>query len=244
MNRRLIFLSLIAFLVILIMALGSHFSTVTAQTGEKISPGQNNRSFMELLIMGGPVMIFIAGASILALAIFFERLFYLNKVRSDNNKLVGRVVDEIKTNDLAEASQLCDRSSDCLGAKVFKAALDKSKTTLSELKISTEETANREIPKLESKIQALGTIASIAPLLGLLGTVLGMIESLETFSRGAQDITILLSGIWTALITTAAGLIVAIPSLTAYNYLVHRVQHQITSVKNAVNEVLDILATK
>ncbi|MDH5682007.1 MAG: hypothetical protein OEZ36_10495, partial [Spirochaetota bacterium] len=65
MNRRLIFLSLIAFLVILIMALGSHFSTVTAQTGEKISPGQNNRSFMELLIMGGPVMIFIAGASIL-----------------------------------------------------------------------------------------------------------------------------------------------------------------------------------
>jgi len=223
------------------MALGSHYSEVTAQAtvGEKIKSGSNNRSFMELLIMGGPVMIFIAGASILALAIFFERLFYLNKVRNDNKQLITRLADKIKDNDMIEANQICDRSAHTLSAKVFKVIISRINSNLSELKIATEEVANREIPKLENKIQTLGTIASIAPLLGLLGTVLGMIESLETFSRGAQDIKTLLSGIWTALITTAAGLIVAIPSLTAYNYLVARVDDLISSIKNSVNEILD-----
>ncbi len=201
-------------------------------------------------------MYLIGICSIVSLAIFFERFFYLKKTETEDSKFLGNVSNKVEGNNIPDAIHLCDRSKGVLSADILKPALVKAGSSRSELKEYVEEAVSRELPKLESKIPVLGTIASIAPLLGLLGTVLGMIDTIHAYEQelstlnsslntaGLQTSSSLLNGIWSALITTAAGLIVAIPSLSAYNYLVTKVNNLIESTKAKANDIIELMTIK
>ncbi len=194
------------------------------------------------------LIILLVICSIVALAIFLERFFYLKKTEKDNASFFKQLFEMMNNNQTPEALHYCEDSKNVICANIVKDVLKRPDRKRPQLKESIEEAANRETPKLETKIPALGTIASIAPLLGLLGTVLGMIDSLKTLQTsldlgGAQNTSGLLNGIWTALRTTAAGLIVAIPALTGYNYLVNKVGNLIVFIRNRSNEVIELISS-
>ncbi len=198
------------------------------------------------LIKGGYLMIPIGLSSIIALAVFLERYLFLKKVENSNSFLLSEINPLVSKNDFEKIDHICDQSQDLLSSRIIKSLIINSKLNKTEAKSILNEEIDREFHKIESKIPILGTIASVAPLLGLLGTVLGMIDALQSMETNLQlsnlkGGTDFLHGIWTALITTAAGLFVAIPSLTAYNYLVNKANYFMSNITNQLNTIADLI---
>lgn len=203
---------------------------------------------LEWIIRGGPVMIPILLCSVLALAITLERFIYLRKIKLDTNKFMSEVSDSLKRNRAMDAINICEQSPGPL-PNVLKAGILKYDRTRPEIKEALEDAALREIPRLEKNINALAAIASVSTLLGLLGTVIGMIEVFQRIQEKAAasspvTLAYLSAGIWQALIVTAAGLIVAIPALTAYNYLVSRVNDFTLQMEISATDLVNILSEK
>lgn len=203
---------------------------------------------LEWIIRGGPVMIPILLCSVLALAITLERFIYLRKVKLDTDKFMGEVSDSLKRNRAMDAISICEQTPGPL-PNVLKAGILKYDRTRSEIKEALEDAALREIPRLEKNINVLATIAHVSTLLGLLGTVIGMIEVFQKIQEKAAALSpvtlaYLSAGIWQALIATAAGLIVAIPALTAYNYLVSRVNDFMLQMEISATDLVNILSEK
>lgn len=146
-------------------------------------------------------------SSIMALTIIVDRFIYFTKIKSLDDSLSQKIVSLIKENEIKTAIALCETSKSPL-SNIIIAGLNNSKAS----KEYMQSQANKELPKLERFIAALSTISTVAPLLGLLGTILGMIQSFAVISTvGSGRSTALASGIANALLTTAAGLIIAIP---------------------------------
>ncbi len=203
---------------------------------------------LEWIIRGGPVMIPILLCSVLALAITLERFIYLRKVKLDTNKFMSEVSDSLKRNRAMDAISICEQTPGPL-PNVLKAGILKYDRTRSEIKEALEDAALREIPRLEKNINVLATIAHVSTLLGLLGTVIGMIEVFQKIQEKAAALSpvtlaYLSAGIWQALIATAAGLIVAIPALTAYNYLVSKVNDFMLQMEISATDLVNILSEK
>jgi biopolymer transport protein ExbB len=174
--------------------------------------------FVDVFLKGGPVMIPIVLCSIVAVAVFLER-FRFHQRNSNNPELFMKAVKAaLSRRDYADAMKVCRKEHTPI-AHVIAAGLDhldQPRETL--LEIMRQE-ALRQMKRVESKISILATISSISPLLGLTGTVTGMISSFHIISTvGVGDPTALAGGISEALYTTAAGLFVGIPSLVAYNW--------------------------
>ncbi len=202
-------------------------------------------SAKQLILAGGPIMVPIILCSIFALAIIIEKLFYFSGISDDTHQLKSQVFDFIKNNKMKEAIAVCDNSKSPL-AKILKGGILKYGSSRDEIKETMEEMSSFEIPKLEKRLTALATIAHITPLLGLLGTVTGMTGSFHTIqvrSNTMNPVTPgdLAGGIWEALITTVAGLIVAIPTLVAYNFLVSRVDNFTLDMERGASELLNLL---
>jgi biopolymer transport protein ExbB len=173
----------------------------------------------EIIIAGGPVMWPIMLCSVAAAAIILERIWTLQRKRIIPQELTERVWK------LVETRTLNDRHIEALGrnsplGRVLAAGLANHDKGRDIMKEAIEDTGRHVVHELERFLNALGTIAAISPLLGLLGTVIGMIEAFDAItSQGVGDPRMLSGGIGEALITTAAGLIVAIPALLGYRYL-------------------------
>ncbi|HWN06488.1 MAG TPA: MotA/TolQ/ExbB proton channel family protein [Steroidobacteraceae bacterium] len=173
----------------------------------------------EIILAGGPVMWPIILCSVVAAAIVLERLWTLQRKRVIPRELTDRIWK------LVESQGLNDRHIEALGhnsplGRVLAAGLAHREHGREIMKEAIEDTGRHVVHELERFLGTLGTIAAVSPLLGLLGTVTGMIQAFEAISaEGVGDPQILAGGIGTALITTAAGLIVAIPALFAYRYL-------------------------
>jgi biopolymer transport protein ExbB len=173
----------------------------------------------EIIIAGGPVMWPIMLCSVAAAAIILERIWTLQRKRIIPQELTERVWK------LVETRTLNDRHVEALGrnsplGRVLAAGLANHDKGRDIMKEAIEDTGRHVVHELERFLNALGTIAAISPLLGLLGTVIGMIEAFDAItSQGVGDPRMLSGGIGEALITTAAGLIVAIPALLGYRYL-------------------------
>ena len=175
----------------------------------------------ELLYKGGPVMIFIGFFSVLALAMFFERLYILRRDRVLPQSLLGKLRELLKTGRKAEAVLLCEQDASPL-SQVLEAGLKAKPEHRTE---KMDEAGRRAVALLRKNLSVLGTTAAVSPLLGLLGTVTGMISVFQDVTQyGVGNPGDLAQGIWEALITTAAGLVVAIPAYLAYRYLVSRVE--------------------
>lgn len=202
-------------------------------------------SLFELFQRGGLVMWPILLSSVVALAIVVERLLTLSRVEIDAARLLEQMKPDLRAGRLLKAKQLCEMNPSPM-ARMFQAALARYGRPPAEIRERLEEAGSREIPHLERYIPLLGTIAHVAPLMGLLGTVTGLIRCFQTIQEKATSVNPvnpgdLAGGIWEALLTTVFGLIVAIPAYTLYNYLAHRANGLIHELEAHSSELLDFL---
>ncbi len=196
---------------------------------------------LEIFQKGGPLMYPILFCSVLALAIFLERLWTFYRFRRGAADLVREVGSLLGSQRLAEAVAVCQRGDTPLG-RVLLAALRAAGRPRTQIKEVTEEVGRREVAPLERYLGLLGTIASLSPLLGLLGTVLGMIQAFNVIAtQGVGTPATLGGGISQALITTAAGLAVAIPTILLHKYLSARLDRLTLEMEAWSLQVVDLL---
>src|SRR5688572_13281654 len=195
----------------------------------------------EIVKSGGPIMVPIILASIIAAAIFLERLWTLQQRRVLPAELTDKVWKWVEQRQIQDKHIVALQQNSPLG-KILAAGLSNRHRDRGIIKEAIEDTGRHVVHELERFISTLGTIASISPLLGLLGTVLGMIRTFNTLNAGGVgDPSALAGGIAEALITTAAGLTVAIPALLGYKFLRGRVANLVVDMeKEAIKLVQSI----
>ena len=199
----------------------------------------------KVFLAGGPVMWPILISSIWALAIAIEKLWYLRKIKINSTYFLRNILEKLKQQRIKEAIYDCDKAF-CPVGQILKAGILKHGRSRQDIKEAIEDASLYEIPILEKNLTVLATIAHIAPLLGLLGTVTGMVSCFNTIqlkSTASHPVSPgdLAGGIWEALLTTVAGLAVAIPAFITYNYLVGRVNSVILEMEKAATELVNFL---
>jgi len=195
---------------------------------------------IDLIVRGGIVMYPIILCSIIALAIFLERLWVLRRKRIIPSAFIQSVEDNLRNRKLSEALFLCQNDDSSI-AKIFLAGLKNTERGIWMVKEAIEERGGREGIILEKHVGILSTIANLSPLLGLLGTVSGMIKTFKVLSQGASNPSLLAGGIAEALITTAAGLVVAIPTLVCYRILKDKAESLIFEMEEDSIRLIEIM---
>jgi len=194
---------------------------------------------MDYILKAGPFLWPIVLCSVVGLALFLERARAILRFRSYPGELIERVAALARSGRLDEAERTCKADASPVGnvLGVLVRTLHRPKDEREQI---VTVSGNREIRRLERGLRGIAVIARIAPLLGLLGTVVGLVEAFLAVStmRGPPDPSVLASGIWQALLTTVAGLIVAIPAILSYEWLQSRVDELSFSMEEAVTEVL------
>lgn len=196
-----------------------------------------------LLAYGGPVIWLILLAAAVALAVFVERALHCHRSQINSAEFLNGVRNVLKRDNIVEALAICDATPGPVPRLVKTAILNRERGREA-VREALEDAGAWEVPRLEDKLNLLATIAQIAPLMGLLGTVLGFM----TVFRAVQDaglnahVELLARGIWQALICTAAGLAVSIPSYAGYNYLVGRVNTIVLDMEQISSEILNIVS--
>ena len=192
-----------------------------------------------LISKGGPIMVLIIFLSIIAGIIIIERLLFYRRIRMDEEKFIDRLKSAIQKGHYDEAIDICENNTTPL-SNLMKVGIEHRSYGKSEIKESILAAANLEVPHLERYLTSLGTIAHISPLLGLLGTVTGNIKAFGVLGKfgSVGDPSLLATGISEALLTTAAGIVVSIPAIAFYNYLVAKANHTITNLENRVNDMV------
>ncbi len=197
---------------------------------------------VDILEKGGIVMWLIMLLSIIAAVIIIERLLYFRKIRIDEEKMISRLKATLQKKHFDEALAICENNPSPV-TNLMKVGIEHRAYPRETIREAIMDAANLEVPEMERHLPALGTISHIAPLLGLLGTVTGNIRAFGVLGKfgAVGDPGLLAKGIAEALLTTAAGIIVAIPAVIFYNYLVSKVNHSIIRLENRVNELVLLL---
>ncbi|HJO93284.1 MAG TPA: MotA/TolQ/ExbB proton channel family protein [Victivallales bacterium] len=200
--------------------------------------------FVDIVKYGGPVMWLIVFSSFIALIIILERWFHLHRAQINVGELLNGLINVIKRGNLMEAITLCEETPGPV-SHVLRSVILRYAQNEKNLKQAATNASLDEIPRMERRMNIIATIAYIAPLLGLLGTVLGMIDAFQVIqAKGAFVNAVGLSeAVWQALLTTAAGLCVAIPCHIAYNYLVSRIQTIVLDIDKASSEIIYFFST-
>ncbi len=196
----------------------------------------------KVIMQGGILMIPIGLCSIVALAIIIERFYSLRRASIDTREFMDTMRQVLRQNRIQDAVEICDEV-DAPIARIMRAGILKYNRTKEDIREAIEDAGHLEIPRLERYLSAMATCANIAPLLGLLGTVAGMIKAFAQIQalEGQVSPSDLAEGIGNALVTTAAGLTVAIPTLVAYNYFVTRVENMILEMEISSSELIELL---
>lgn len=192
------------------------------------------------------ILIVIGICSLISVSIFIERLLQLRRAEIDTNAFILNLRKAIQDGNLIEAVRICENTGGTV-ANIVKAGLEKHNRGKEQIENAMEIMGLIEISHLEKNAKILSIIANIAPLIGLLGTVLGFIQAFsEMRASGLVDISATRIGeaMEFALVTTAAGLVVAIPSVLAYNYIVSRVEGFVLEIQTTSSEIIDLLTTK
>jgi biopolymer transport protein ExbB len=196
----------------------------------------------ELLTHGGAVLYLILFVSAVAVIVFIERFLHCHRAQINSTEFLNGVRTVLKRDNVVEALSICDATPGPV-ARLVKTAILNRDHGRERVREALEEAGLAEVPRLEEKLNLLATIAQLAPLLGLLGTVLGFIDTfslMKDLGLHAQ-VSDLSSGIWKALVCAAAGLAVAIPAHAGYNYLVSRVNSIVLDMERAATEIVNII---
>ncbi|PRQ05009.1 MotA/TolQ/ExbB proton channel family protein [Enhygromyxa salina] len=195
---------------------------------------------------GGPLMWAILAAAVIGLFVFFERLYSLQRARVVPRAFVDRIRAMVAKGRTSEAQLLCEENQSSI-ARMMVASLQAfaDGKSRAEIKEAVEEVGGREVAHLDKNVEIIGTVASVSPLLGLLGTVVGMIQVFQRFvdayAEGKATPDVFAEGIWTALITTAYGLMVAIPMLILYKFLQSRNDRLIVEMEEDALGIVGLL---
>ncbi len=178
----------------------------------------------DMATKGGWIMIVLALLSVLCVYIFVERLAVIRKASKVDPVFMDRIHDYVRNDELKSAVNYC-RITNTPAANMIEKGLERIDRPASEVQAALENAGNLEVAKLEKGLSVMATISSGAPMIGFLGTVLGMVRAFWEMANAGNniDITLLSSGIYEAMITTVGGLVVGIVAMFAYNYLVSRV---------------------
>lgn len=196
----------------------------------------------EIMDKGGILMWPILACSVVGLAIVIERFVSLRRATIDTREFMDTMRQVLRQNRMQDAVSVCEET-DAPVARILKAGILKHNRPKEDIREAIENAGHLEMPRLERYLSALATCASIAPLLGLLGTVQGMIKCFAQIQnkRGQVNPADLAEGISNALLTTAGGLTVAIPLLVLYNYFVSRVDNMVVEMEISSSELIELL---
>jgi len=203
---------------------------------------QTKLTLLDFAIKGGWVMIPIMLLSLVAAYIFIERYFVIKRATREDTNFMNRIKDYIHDGKVDAALALC-RSTDSPSARMIEKGISRLGRPLQDIATAIENVGKLEISKLERGFPTLATITGAEPMLGFLGTVIGMVQSFYAMAQAGNNIqvSLLSDGIYTALITTVAGLIVGILGYFAYNTLVVRVERVVFNLEATNTEFMDIL---
>ena len=197
---------------------------------------------LTIMSKGGPLMWVILVNCILAVGIFLERVLSYHRAHIEAGDFAQGIINALKHGNVKEALALCDDTPGPV-ARVVKAAVANCDRRRDEVREAVQDVAHGEVLHLEQRVVVLATIAQITPLIGFLGTVVGMIQMFQVIQvTQSPSPGHLAGGVWQALLTTAGGLVVAVPTYVAYNFLVSRVQNLALDMEKAANEVLRCLS--
>ncbi|NMC39344.1 MAG: MotA/TolQ/ExbB proton channel family protein [Bacteroidales bacterium] len=199
-------------------------------------------TLLDFAIKGGWVMIPIILLSLVAAYIFIERYYVIKRASKEDTNFMNRIKDYIHDGKVESALALC-KSTDNPSARMIEKGISRLGRPLQDISTAIENVGKLEISKLERGFPTLATITGAEPMLGFLGTVIGMVQSFYAMSQAGNNIevSLLSNGIYTALITTVAGLIVGILGYFAYNTLVVRVEKVVFNLEATLTEFMDIL---
>jgi biopolymer transport protein ExbB len=199
-------------------------------------------SIMDLLFQGGFMMIPIILLSVVAVYIFVERVLTINKAAKTPQQFIGKIKEMVERNDISGARVMCQQNESPV-SKMIEKGIARIGSPLKNIEVSIENVGKIEIFKLEKNLSLLATISGSAPMLGFLGTVIGMIQAFIAIAQeeGSVSPKLLSEGIYTAMITTAAGLFVGILAYLGYNYLVTRVQKVVHQMEYSSIEFIELL---
>lgn len=206
------------------------------------SSGEITLPIIDLVIKGGWIMAIIGLLSLIAFYIFFERYFIIGRASRQDKNFMNNIRNYIHEGKLESAKALCLTNNSPIGRMIDK-GLSRIGRPLNDINAAIENVGKLEVSRLEKNIAGLATIAGAAPMLGFLGTVIGMIRAFYDMSMAGNNINIeLLSrGIYQAMITTVGGLIVGIIAYIFYNILVARVQKVVYQLEITASEFMDVL---
>lgn len=200
---------------------------------------------MDIFLKGGPIMYFILSCSIIAVSIFINKIINLHRAQIDINEFVAGLRNELVNKRITEAVSIC---SDTPGpaASVLKAGITHYEDGIAGMEAAMRKASIYEVARMERGLTGLATIAVVSPLFGFLGTVLGLISTFQKMTLHGGLITNpeLLNGMWQALLCTALGLSVAIPTYVAYNYFVSRINRIVRDMEVASEDLVGILGVE
>ena len=207
---------------------------------------QKTLSILELISSGGLGGTVIMGTltllSIFAIYILFERLSAIKKAGKDNENFLISIKNFVEKKDIEAAKTLC-KNTDTAISRMIEKGVDRIDKPMTDISAAIENQAKLEVYKMENNLANLATIAGAAPMIGFLGTVIGMILAFHEMasSGGNIDVEMLSKGIYTAMVTTVAGLIVGIIAYISYNYLVSKVDKVVFKLEAKTTDFLDLI---
>ena len=204
--------------------------------------GEAEMNLMDMAMKGGWIMLVLALLSLVCFYIFFERVVTIRKAGKDDVLFMERIRDYIRTGEIKSAINYC-RINDTPSARMIEKGITRMGRSVADVQAAIENTGNIEVAKLENGLPIMATIAGGAPMIGFLGTVIGMVQAFFEMSNAGNniDITLLSGGIYAAMITTVGGLIVGIAAMFAYNYLVTRVDKVVSQMESRTMDFMDFL---
>jgi biopolymer transport protein ExbB len=197
-----------------------------------------------IIVKGGPVMIPIILGSVLGLAIIIEKLWQLYAIRFDAAQFASEVVAEVRALRPDKAKRLCQSKAGYPVAATLKAGLERADMAAGDIDRAMERAGNSEIKSMERHLGGLISIIGIEPLLGFLGTITGLIRAFMAWERAGSNVTVsmLASGIYESMITTAAGLIIAVPYYLVCNFIVSKIKYLSYELNDASMQLAEAIA--
>ena len=213
-----------------------------ADSAANSEAGELSLSFFELAVKGGWIMIPIGVLSIIAVYIFVERFLAIKSAGREDTKFMNSIKEYILAGKVDSALAL-SKSTDSIVARMMEKGISRLGRSLGDVNAAIENVGKLEISKLEKGLPTMASIAGGAPMIGFLGTVIGMIEAFYNMANAGNniDVSLLSSGIYTAMVTTVAGLVVGIIAYFAYNILVARVENVVNKLETRTTEFMDLL---
>lgn len=214
----------------------------TSAAADSVQTAAQASSVLDILVLGGWVMVPLLLLSLLTIYLFIERLMTIRRAKSDPDLVTDRIRQYVRSGDVQGAITFCEKQ-DVPMTRILKQGLERLGRPISEIQDAVQAAGKHEAFELERRTDLMASVAGIAPMLGFLGTVIGMIRAFQEIQnlQGNVDPSVLAGGIWEALITTAAGLAIGILALFFYNFLLGRIKILINDMERTATDFIDLL---